>query len=358
MTTLTKYASTEVEYFVTLLNSAASNDVNPISVKISSLEEDLSFALCKVWSHYFSTFNERFWSNNFPIVSIQIAPNHGIPVTFMRAVANGDPRYYLLRSAADPSKVYEMVLKRDYRYTEYKVSDGELPFEDTTKAREIVKLAVTLEKMLGCDLRIDFRIVDDGDFHIVALDDITQTQLTTYELEHEFDTMSMADDLNPKYDHHTPLTLSAVISPMSQAQQLAFYDNQTNGLYVIGKRIRKLKINLPTAATIQRLLAIDGELALHNIIANARQLKYADEVRAVKFVEKVRKLCNASSQGDDDASLKSLILQMTEVLKMSSEFWNYYYNLMVIQRSWLYLIFKYFCGTSEGKCNGVFFFKA
>jgi len=79
---------------------------------------------------------------------------------------------------------------------------------------------------------------------------------------------------------------------------------------------------------------------LNLILSNWRRLKYADEAKALRFVDTLK-------QSSGSGTLKEMISRIDQVLKDSSCFWNYYYNLLAIQRSWLYLIFKYICGTSD-----------
>lgn len=292
-----------------------------------------------------------------PAVSIQVVlkqntddPDNIIGI-FSSLKLNDDPRNFLIQygSTLDNS-LNKVIVSRTYDYSSYNVSHEVKTNNNTTLSEEIAlriaRLGSTLEKMLAVELKIYWQMIDNQ-IYIIHAKNITDNSLTKWELQNEFDTAEMSFELKEAVKDFTPLTVSSIVSLMCQSQQKIFYHVATGGLYNIGKIIRRLNDNTNTAVTIRRFLGMSGEEALKHLYLNMKMYKYELEP-AQDFLEHAEKVCYKErlKHGKDE---KEVLKEIVDILKESHLLFDYYYNLIALQRSWLYLIFKFICGTCEGK---------
>uniref|UniRef100_A0A336MQL3 CSON005496 protein n=1 Tax=Culicoides sonorensis TaxID=179676 RepID=A0A336MQL3_CULSO len=301
-----------------------------------------------------------------PAISIQIVnkprdadskPKTGV---FSRLHLNDDPRNFLIHygksqisslislKLSDFPQLNRAVVTRNYNYSSYKLSHETIRDSTSVLTDEqiisIARLGATLEKMLAVELKIFWILIDDQ-IHIIHARNITDNSLTMWELKNEFDSAEMSFELKEAAKDFTPLTISSLVSLMSQSQQIIFNNVVTGGLYRIGKIIRRLGDNNNTSVTIRRFLGINGNDALKHLYLNAIISRYEMEY-ARKFFESAVTRCHKEKL--KRLTKKEIFATITDVLNESHELWDYYYNLIAVQRSWLYLIFKFICGTSEG----------
>lgn len=376
---------------LTEINSVLSQSVQELLVKVSSsskpyefvylltlqncenkfacyVEDTTSFSnvILEAWLHYLLTLlTKEFPCQNFlcPIISIQLMPKFidAITGSFSRLLKGGDPRQFLIKYSRTvgiaewitkdvTDKINFTVIERSYDYQEYslkfKILNETARLSDV-QIIELARLGALIEKIFGLNLRIIWQI-KDGEVYIIHLEDVNEFDLSDFELKYEFNVVNMAadNDIAQQKQKYTPMSYSSLIVPMSQSQQLTFYNYDTNGLYAIGKHIQQLKINLPTAPTIQRLLSIDGSIAWFHISSNYLNYKYPKSL-AFNFIEQTSENLDISYLNEAADSSK-IVHTLDTTIKNSKNFWNVYYNLIALQRSWLYVIFKYICGSSHG----------
>lgn len=305
-----------------------------------------------------------------PAVSIQLVqklnPNNPDQVngTFSRLKLNDDPRNFLIQYCRDVetptlfdasfqifhANIFnEIIVTRNYNYSSFNIAHEKKVNKDCTLSEEaslrIARLGSTLEKMLAVELKIYWQLIDNQ-IHIIHASNITNNSLTEWELQNEFDTAEMSFELKEAVKEFTPLTISSIVSLMSQSQQIIFNNVTTGGLYNMGKIIRKLNDNKNTVVTIRRFLGINGEEAFKHLCLNARAYRYAFEP-VKEFLEHAEKLCY-KERLKHAKNEKEILKEIVANLKESHVLFDYYYNLIALQRSWLYIIFKFICGTCDG----------
>lgn len=303
-----------------------------------------------------------------PAVSIQVVrkPNpddsDDITGTFSCLKLSDDPRNFLIQYGRTETSALiigghelvnslnKIIVTRNYNYSSYNVAHNIKIKKDCTLTEEatlrIARLCSTLEKMLAVELKIYWQLIDNQ-VHIIYASNITDNSLTEWELQNEFDSAEMSFELKETVKDFTPLTISSIVSLMSQSQQIIFNNVTTGGLYNMGKIIRRLNDNTNSAVTIRRFLGISGEDAMKHLYLNARGYRYEFEP-AKEFFEHAEKVCY-KERLKHAKNEKEILKEIVDILRESHVLFNYYYNLIALQRSWLYLIFKFICGTCDGK---------
>lgn len=307
-----------------------------------------------------------------PMVSIQLVPIHDVTDNsnvingvFKRLNTDDDPRVFLLQynettpcdliaNKADLKSFNKCIVTRSYDYSSFTLVHESMNNQaikiSEKHITQIARLCSTLEKMMGVELRIIFQLVND-DVQIIFAENLTQNTLTKWEIQNEFTSAEMSLYFREAAREYTPLTLSSIVSQMSQSQQLIFNGVDTEQLYMIGKIVRKFRVNTSTSSTIQRLLGMNGEAALKHIASNFFNYKYQTKpVR--KFLENAEITLNKKVLSSNDSNEK-LLASINFTLRSSQILWNSYYNLVALHRSWLYVIFKFICGTSDGELNNI-----
>lgn len=303
-----------------------------------------------------------------PAVSIQVVrkPNpddsDDITGTFSCLKLSDDPRNFLIQYGRTETSALiigshelvnslnKIIVTRNYNYSSYNVAHNIKIKKDCTLTEEatlrIARLCSTLEKMLAVELKIYWQLIDNQ-VHIIYASNITDNSLTEWELQNEFDSAEMSFELKETVKDFTPLTISSIVSLMSQSQQIIFNNVTTGGLYNMGKIIRRLNDNTNSAVTIRRFLGISGEDAMKHLYLNARGYRYEFEP-AKEFFEHAEKVCY-KERLKHAKNEKEILKEIVDILRESHVLFDYYYNLIALQRSWLYLIFKFICGTCDGK---------